>query len=185
MQQQLCSCNIYQQNRGFFSEISSYFDTGLGKKKKLKGNFIESSLFHLQQLRILDIFHCAHVHGKCNCSLPSGFCSYSGNRKKTRFGFQSTSLPITVPVAAAAPQTRPPHPQFLPSFLLGFKPEKCVALHLHSQIIITGLRSTPLFLSSALLCDELNALEAGNTEDIFLQLRCHLCVGTCNSLCLL
>lgn len=75
--------------------------------------------------------------------------------------------------------------QFLPPFLLGFKPEKCVALHLHSQIIITGLGSTPLFLSTALLCDELNALEAGNTEDISLQLRCHHCVGTCNSLWLL
>lgn len=113
---------------------------------------------------------------------PLDFVAYSDNRKKSRFGFQSASLPIALPVASAAPQIRPPHPQFLLPFLLGFKPDKCVALHLPSQIIITGLGSTPLFLSSALLCDELNALEAGNTEDIFLQPRCHHCVGTCNSL---
>lgn len=116
---------------------------------------------------------------------PLGFIAIVTTGKKLRFDFQSNSLPITVPVASAAPQIWPPHPQFLPSFLLGSKPEKSVALHLHSQLIITGLGSTPLFLSSALLCDELNALEAGNTGEIFLQQRCHHCVGTCNSLWLL
>lgn len=93
---------VYQHN-SFFSEISSYFDIGLGKNK-LKGNFIGPSLFHLQQLRILDVFHCACVMESAIPICPLGFVAIVTTGKKLRFDFQSNSLPITVPVASAAPQ---------------------------------------------------------------------------------